>query len=238
MQSRYYDPEIGRFINADAYVSTGQGILGNNMFAYCLNNPVLFDDPSGNLTSGQIHNLVLDKIIEDEETRGRSTLSRRRTYLFYNRVDRSGGYGFCDLFDSVTGEVWELKRITCNEDSAKAQLARYVDGRLRYYKDLPLKVGGRLIPDGVVRSFTYVDKSGTYDITYWDGGEGILWYDYVHTPSNRQKRINAAAMIGTTFLACVTLGFVFVCTGGTGVAGAAAIVPYLVPAVEQLSNAA
>ena len=43
LQSRYYDPEVGRFINADALVSTGQGILGNNMFAYCGNNPVLWE---------------------------------------------------------------------------------------------------------------------------------------------------------------------------------------------------
>lgn len=34
LQSRYYDPDIGRFINADAYATTGQGLLGNNMFAY------------------------------------------------------------------------------------------------------------------------------------------------------------------------------------------------------------
>ena len=47
MQSRFYDPEIGRFINADAYVSTGQGVLGNNMFAYCNNSPVMHDDASG-----------------------------------------------------------------------------------------------------------------------------------------------------------------------------------------------
>ena len=47
LQTRYYNPEWGRFINADGYVSTGQGILGNNMFAYCLNNPVLLYDPSG-----------------------------------------------------------------------------------------------------------------------------------------------------------------------------------------------
>jgi len=40
LQSRYYDPVVGRFLNADALFSTGQGILGNNMFAYCLNNPV------------------------------------------------------------------------------------------------------------------------------------------------------------------------------------------------------
>ena len=61
LQSRYYDPEIGRFINADALVSTGQGLLGNNMFAYCRNNPVcrkdipgttdvdIFDDGDSNL---------------------------------------------------------------------------------------------------------------------------------------------------------------------------------------------
>ena len=44
LQSRYYDPELGRFINADGFVSTGQCLLGNNMFAYCLNNPVSWTD--------------------------------------------------------------------------------------------------------------------------------------------------------------------------------------------------
>ena len=47
LQSRYYEPEMGRFLNADAYTSTGHGILGNNMFAYCLNNPVALADSSG-----------------------------------------------------------------------------------------------------------------------------------------------------------------------------------------------
>ena len=47
LQSRYYDPAICRFINADGYVSTGQGILGYNMFAYCGNNPVMRVDPNG-----------------------------------------------------------------------------------------------------------------------------------------------------------------------------------------------
>ena len=47
LQSRYYDPQVGRFINADGYASTGQGILGNNMFAYCNNCPTIHADPSG-----------------------------------------------------------------------------------------------------------------------------------------------------------------------------------------------
>ena len=47
LQSRYYDPEVGRFISPDGYVSTGQGFVGNNMFAYCGNDPVARKDPSG-----------------------------------------------------------------------------------------------------------------------------------------------------------------------------------------------
>ena len=47
LQSRYYDPQVGRFLNADIFYSTGQGFVGNNMFAYCLNNPVNGYDPTG-----------------------------------------------------------------------------------------------------------------------------------------------------------------------------------------------
>ena len=47
LQTRYYDPGMGRFICSDIYTSTGQGILGHNMFAYCRNNPVSRKDASG-----------------------------------------------------------------------------------------------------------------------------------------------------------------------------------------------
>ncbi|MCH5279774.1 MAG: RHS repeat-associated core domain-containing protein, partial [Christensenellaceae bacterium] len=48
LKSRYYNSEIGRFIPADVYLSTGQGVLGHNTYAYCLNNPVNMIDGSGN----------------------------------------------------------------------------------------------------------------------------------------------------------------------------------------------
>ena len=38
---------MGRFISPDAFVATGQGFVGNNMFAYCNNNPVMFEDSTG-----------------------------------------------------------------------------------------------------------------------------------------------------------------------------------------------
>ena len=47
LESRYYDPTIGRFVSADTTVSTGQGFLGCNMYIYCLNNPVNYVDYSG-----------------------------------------------------------------------------------------------------------------------------------------------------------------------------------------------
>ena len=47
LNSRYYNPSVGRFINADRYVSTGQGLLGHNMFTYCGNNPINRVDPLG-----------------------------------------------------------------------------------------------------------------------------------------------------------------------------------------------
>ena len=51
LQSRYYDPVTHRFINADGLVSTGTGVLGFNMFAYCENNPVMLSDQYGNHAS-------------------------------------------------------------------------------------------------------------------------------------------------------------------------------------------
>lgn len=48
--SRYYDPEIGRFINADDVDILDGGndhMLENNLFAYCFNNPVNMTDEDG-----------------------------------------------------------------------------------------------------------------------------------------------------------------------------------------------
>jgi len=46
--SRYYDPDIGRFLNADDvnYLDP-ETIGGLNLYAYCLNNPIKYSDCSG-----------------------------------------------------------------------------------------------------------------------------------------------------------------------------------------------
>ena len=48
LQSRYYDPLLGRFISADSidYLEPNN-VSGLNLYAYCNNNPIMYVDPSG-----------------------------------------------------------------------------------------------------------------------------------------------------------------------------------------------
>ena len=59
LQSRYYDPSIARFISADVYLSTGQGVLGHNAFSYCMNNPINYIDSTGKSASLTILGVTL-----------------------------------------------------------------------------------------------------------------------------------------------------------------------------------
>ena len=53
MQSRYYNPEMGRFINGDStdvfnnLTKTQDDLIDVNLFVYCLNNRVNMADPDG-----------------------------------------------------------------------------------------------------------------------------------------------------------------------------------------------
>lgn len=48
LNSRYYNPEMCRFLNADSIISGANGLIeGNNLFSYCFNNPVNLCNTSG-----------------------------------------------------------------------------------------------------------------------------------------------------------------------------------------------
>lgn len=47
MQSRYYDPETGRFLVPDALYISSLTTQGMNRYIYCNNDPVNYSDPSG-----------------------------------------------------------------------------------------------------------------------------------------------------------------------------------------------
>ena len=48
LQSRYYNPQIGRFFNADGAFHEQNGLLRCNLFTYCINSPIGNNDLGGN----------------------------------------------------------------------------------------------------------------------------------------------------------------------------------------------
>jgi RHS repeat-associated protein len=53
MNGRVYDPVIGRFIQPDNYIQAPVVLQNYNRYAYCLNNPLKFTDPSGYVAFGR-----------------------------------------------------------------------------------------------------------------------------------------------------------------------------------------
>ena len=47
LNARMYDPELARFLQEDTYRGEPNDPLSLNLYAYCHNNPVTYDDPSG-----------------------------------------------------------------------------------------------------------------------------------------------------------------------------------------------
>ena len=138
LQSRYYDPAVRRFLNADSYGSTGQGLLGYNMFAYCNNNPVACIDDSGDdpiwlrlfedYHFGFIHLAVQMHIV----LRNPGIDMERCIYNNEGKI-----CGRADIFDLDTGEVWELKTVRTGAAVADAQMDKYVGNYLRE-SDIPI----------------------------------------------------------------------------------------------------
>lgn len=48
MNARLYDPMLGRFLSPDDFVQMPENSQNFNRYAYCLNNPLKYSDPSGN----------------------------------------------------------------------------------------------------------------------------------------------------------------------------------------------
>ena len=67
LQSRYYDPTTGRFINADdtAYIGATGTVLSANIFTYCENNPINYTDSTGRflLVDDIVYLIVLGTIV-------------------------------------------------------------------------------------------------------------------------------------------------------------------------------
>ena len=61
LTTRYYDPNIGRFISPDdiSYLGANGDLNAYNLYAYCSNNPVMYSDPSGHSIIGILSGMAV-----------------------------------------------------------------------------------------------------------------------------------------------------------------------------------
>ncbi len=172
LHSRYYDPETCRFINADAFVSTGQGIIGYNMFAYCNNNPVVCTDTAGespasfwffifmNSEYGLVHRLVQKACV--------AQMPGSMMEIGVYRKD--GNYGRADIL--YNGTVWEVKHKS-SLPLALPQAESYLEGKPTYGPVIE-KLGNAGAFKG---SFIIFCMGESYEVTFSTPLEGVVIYD-------------------------------------------------------------
>jgi len=62
-KARLYDPLLGRFISADSIVPEPGNLQAYNRYSYCLNNPVVYSDPSGQFSLGDVFNAFITGVV-------------------------------------------------------------------------------------------------------------------------------------------------------------------------------
>ena len=67
MNSRYYNPTWGRFINTDNLLNTNRDLISNNLFVYVNNNPVNYFDSNGNFGIKNINNFFTKLVFGAEK---------------------------------------------------------------------------------------------------------------------------------------------------------------------------
>ena len=188
LQSRYYDPIVKRFLNADSYASTGQGFIGHNMFAYCGNEPNHFIDVSGDYPVWQelfedgdygfIHRAVQSHIL----------LKNPGVNMEGCLFNENGDYcGRVDLYEN-DGSIWEVKTTKSGIVAAETRLARYLkDGNTIGLNGPATHIGvGGMFPGRFAGSFPLECGEDAYIVVYYTPQPGIVLY-YVQ----KSKRLDS-----------------------------------------------
>ncbi|MDO4301671.1 MAG: RHS repeat-associated core domain-containing protein [Clostridia bacterium] len=227
MRARYYNPETGRFISEDTHWNPSNMIYGDrtfeedetkypditaslqagNLYAYCMGNPNKYIDTYGESAwetlgwPGEIHNVVRDVVAEEY------------TLLKEQSINNPGGLFplRADLFDPMSGEIWDVKPVGCNREAARNQVLKYVENGLYFknkdIKSIDLKVGGGKIAPGEIY---YNSGLYQYHIQYWLELGGLIVYKFDEV-FDWDKAMEIAAITG----AAVVSAAVTVASGGT-----------------------
>ena len=130
-----------------------------------------FVDPTGELVwPGEIHNAVSDYILWQQLLENSRWIQANK-YVGYEGFS----FGFADLYDSATGEVWEIKPDKPQYyTSGPLQLQKYID-------HIDGASAGKSLGSGSFYYFsqgTLTPIGAVYHVTYRSGNDGMIYYSY------------------------------------------------------------
>ena len=189
LQSRYYNPEVGRFINSDAYATTNiTNLLASNAFLYCYNCPTCYADDSGEDPFGRLN------IIDYAFIHRMVQLKCQKDYgwsmeVGVKYIDLNGKFrrGRLDLYDELTNQYYEVKSIG-------ASLLRSTARQMNNY-DISTITRNQLTPGRGTGWFCGSFEYGMYDVYYESTGCGLIVYVPTINDELRNKAILTAAAV-------------------------------------------
>ena len=165
LQSRYYDPTVGRFINADGIIGANGGIEGYNMFAYCNNNPVMYSDPSGYFSISEAAEEAIDRIGHALGTMGSLIISPLKAI----DVEVGAGVGFGgDVEFSAFGGLFD---ISLGARTTISDALTYNKGKVDFVNRTSNEIGAsiksiaRIYSSNIDYGYTYGSR---YEHSYFD----------------------------------------------------------------------
>ena len=128
LMSRYYDPQTGRFLNADGLEYLDPETLGGlNLYAYCLNNPIKYSDKYG-FAPDWINWLILP------------FLSGLQFFIFAAAEigtalkPKSDNIVYYDDVNQLVSD-WTSSNYSSDIEHASMIISKEVDGKTVYYHD-------------------------------------------------------------------------------------------------------
>ena len=203
LQSRYYDPEVGRFINCDDvnYIGITESGISYNPFAYCENDPVDNTDSVGygpwvrHLSLWdyrRIHNKVADLAAWSICNWG----ARREKY-----VKGPKGKGFLDIYNNYDNTYYEVKsRGAAYLGSTVRQMQKYDVAKPLLSKRGNVKRGTQYIWG----TFYY----GAWYVDYRLVSPGLIAYSCTWCQNRMEKAY------GIALVAVVVISIATIATGG------------------------
>ena len=130
LQSRYYNPQVGRFLNSDNITDSNAGVLGFNTFIYCGNNPVNACDPTGHFVISAFVSSVLigaavGGIVSAVAEAGKQLLQKGKIYDG-KAIATSAAIGF--ICGAISGGIGGAIAKTAASATAKTIASVFAEG--------------------------------------------------------------------------------------------------------------